>query len=64
MAGEGPVTPKSADQNLESAITGAQSSATALRNWDSVLRELRGMYEENGFGRDLKRIMMMTVKES
>lgn len=64
MAGEGPVTPKSADQNLESAITGAQSSATALRNWDSVLQELRGMYEQNGFGRDLKRIMMMTVKES
>lgn len=64
MADNSPVTPERAEENLESAVTGAQRSAAALRNWDSALRELRGMYEENGFGRDLKRIMMMTARES
>ena len=62
MAESKPATPERAEENLESAVTGAQSSANALRDWDSVLRELRGMYAENGFGRDLKRIMMMSVR--
>ena len=58
------ISSQRADENLASAETGAQRSATVLRNWDSVLQELRGRYEENGFGRDLKRIMMMTARES
>jgi hypothetical protein len=58
------VSPQKADEILEAAATGAQSSALALRNWDMALRELRGMYEENGFGRSLKQIMKMSVRET
>ncbi len=53
-----------AERNLQDAVTNAQTGAIVIRNWDTVLSELRGMYEENGFGRDLKKIMMMSVRES
>lgn len=53
-----------ADENLETAIRRARTGAVAVRNWQSVLSEFKGMYEENGFGRDVKLIFMQTVRES
>ncbi|AWN03558.1 hypothetical protein SEA_MASHLEY_41 [Microbacterium phage Mashley] len=53
-----------AEKNLEAAITRARTGAVAVRNWQSVLSEFKGMYEENGFGRDVKLIFMQTVRES
>lgn len=53
-----------ADKNLQDAVSSAQTGAVVLRNWDRVMSELRGTYEENGFGRDLKKIMMMSVRGS
>ncbi|QNJ55541.1 hypothetical protein SEA_PHINKY_49 [Microbacterium phage Phinky] len=53
-----------ADQNLEAAIVRARTGAVAVRNWQSVLSEFKGMYEENGFGRDLKKIFMQSVRET
>ncbi len=53
-----------ADEKLEAAVTSARDSAAAVRNWNTVLREFRGMYEQNGFGQNMKRIMMMPVKET
>lgn len=53
-----------AEEHLESAVTSAQSGAIVLRNWASVMSEFRGLYEENGFGRDLKKIMKMSVRDA
>ncbi|UVT31311.1 hypothetical protein SEA_MARCIE_47 [Microbacterium phage Marcie] len=53
-----------ADQNLETSVSKARTGAIAVQRWDAVLDEFRAMYEENGFGRDLKKIMMMSTRES
>ncbi|AYB70152.1 hypothetical protein SEA_ONEIAGILLIAN_42 [Microbacterium phage OneinaGillian] len=53
-----------ADQNLETSVSKARTGAMAVQRWNTVLHEFRGMYEENGFGRDLKKIMMMSTRES
>lgn len=53
-----------ADQNLETSVSRARTGAVAVQRWTAVLNEFRGMYEENGFGRDLKKIMMMSARES
>ncbi|UDL15416.1 hypothetical protein SEA_PEPE25_41 [Microbacterium phage Pepe25] len=52
-----------ADENLEAAITRARTGAVVVRNWQSVLSEFKGMYEENGFGRDVKVLFMQPARE-
>ncbi|QUE25338.1 hypothetical protein SEA_FIZZLES_43 [Microbacterium phage Fizzles] len=58
------ITPEVAEEKLQDAISRARTGAVAVRNWESVLRQFRDMYEENGFGRDMKKIMMMPARES
>lgn len=53
-----------ADEKLEAAISRARTGAVTVQRWQAALDEFRGMYEENGFGRDLKKIMMMSTRES
>ncbi len=53
-----------ADEELDDAISRARTGAVAVQRWQTVLREFRDMYEENGFGRDLKKIMMQSARES